>query len=83
MKRRNLDPDGTPVSLDNQFWLNMDSSQLGQEHAEERHEQSFAPYPGVVHELKEAEVQRKLFLRDCRDGGAARSAAVTRSPQWH
>jgi hypothetical protein len=27
-------------------------------------EESFAPAPGVVHELEEAEIQRQLLLRD-------------------
>ena len=39
-------------------WLNMDSSQPCQEHAEERLEQSLALYPRVVHELEASQVQR-------------------------
>ena len=46
----------------------MDSSQLCQKHAEERPEQPFAPYPGVVHELEEPKVQRELFLGDATMG---------------
>ena len=49
-------------------WLNMDSSQLCQKHAEERSEQPFAPDAGVVHKLEEPEIPGQLLLRDAAMG---------------
>jgi hypothetical protein len=45
----------------------MDSSQLallGDQQFQERSEQAFAPNADVMHELKEAQVERQLFLRN-------------------
>ena len=44
--------------------LNMDSGQLRQEKLQERSEQAFTANPSVMHELKETEIQRQLFLGD-------------------
>ena len=47
------------------LWLNMDSGQfawLRHQQLQKGFEQAFTPDPDVVHELKEAQVERQFFL---------------------
>jgi hypothetical protein len=56
--------------------LNMDSSQftaLCDQQFQEGSEQAFAPNASVVHELKEAQVERQFFLRDPTMGSQPRA----------
>ena len=47
---------------------------------DESAEQGLSAAAGVVHELEEAEVEPAASPARCRDAGATRSAAATRSP---
>ena len=58
-------PIDSALHFGNVCWLNMDFGQFGwlrHHQLQKGFEQAFTPDPDVVHELKEAQVERQFFL---------------------